>query len=293
MGPPLARPLEDKVAVVTGATSGIGRQVAYRLALDGATTVVVGRGAARAEATSRELAIATGNPRVPWIGVSDLADLADCRRVAREVRERFPKVAILVNNAGAYFRHRKTTRDGLERTFALNVLAPFVLTTELEGVLRTGAPSRVVQVASAAHRGYTIDLSDLQSERAYRGFAAYGRSKLALLLLTREFARRWPATGVTINAVHPGLVRSGFGRNNAGATALMIRVASVLFGTSILRGADTPVFVASDPSVAGISGEYFVRRRTARGSAASRDTEAAARLFHKCAELAGTTVATQ
>ncbi len=198
-----------------------------------------------------------------------------------------------MNNAGAYYRRRETTADGIERTFALNVLAPFVLTTELEGALRAGAPSRVVQVGSAAHRGYALDFSDLQSERAYRGFAAYGRSKLALLLLTRELARRWPANEVAVNAVHPGFVRSGFGRNNSGATALGIRVASALFGTSVLRGADTPVFAATDPSVAGITGEYFVRRRTTPGSAASRDPEAAARLYRVCAELAGTSVAAE
>ena len=286
----MARPLEGKVAVVTGATSGIGREVAYRLALDGATTVVVGRGDARAEATARQLAAASGNPRVEWIGVSDLALLSEGRRVAHEVRERYPKVGVLVNNAGAYYGRRETTGDGLERTFALNVLAPFVLTTELERVLRAGAPSRVVQVASAAHRGYALDFSDLQSERAYRGFGAYGRSKLALLLLTRELARRWPANEVTVNAVHPGFVRSGFGRNNPGATALAIRVGSAIFGTSVRKGADTPVYVASDPSLAGISGAYFARRRTAPGSAASRDTGAAARLYQVCTELAATPV---
>ncbi len=293
MGAPPARRLEGKVAVVTGATSGIGRQLAYRLALEGAITVVVGRGVGRAEATARELATASGNPRVEWIGVSDLAQLSECRRVAREVRERYPKVGVLVNNAGAYYRRRETTADGIERTFALNVLAPFVLTTELEGALRAGAPSRVVQVGYAAHRGYALDFSDLQSERAYRGFAAYGRSKLALLLLTRELARRWPANEVAVNAVHPGFVRSGFGRNNSGATALGIRVASALFGTSVLRGADTPVFAATDPSVAGITGQYSVRPRTTPGSAASRDPEAAARLYRVCAELAGTSVAAE
>lgn len=271
---------------MTGATSGIGREIAFRLARQGATTVVVGRGDARAAAVASEIAAASGNPSVDSIGVSDLALFGEARRVARELRNRHPRLHILVNNAGAYFRRREMTAEGHERTFALNVMAPFLLTTELESPLRAGAPSRVVQVSSAAHRGYSVDFAHLEAADPYRGFASYGRSKLEVLLLAREFARRWPSSEVAVNAVHPGFVRSHFGQNNGGGTALGFRVLERLFGISVLRGAETPVYVAASPELEGVSGEYFARGRRSPGSAASRDPEAAARLFRACAELA-------
>ncbi len=277
--------LEGKVAIVTGATSGIGREVALGLANAGATTVVVGRGVERVRATAREIAEVSGNRSVESLAVSDLAVVGEVRKVARELRDRHPRLSILVNSAGAYYRRRQTTADGLERTFALNVLAPFLLTTELEDALRAGAPARVVQVASAAHRGHSVDFADLQSERRYRGFAVYGRSKLELLLLTREFGRRWPAREVAVNAVHPGFVRSGFASNNGRGTAVGFRILGSIFGISTRRGADTPLFVALSPGLAGTSGEYFVRRRPSPGSPASRDLAAAPRRDEAGAEI--------
>jgi len=274
-----------RLAVVTGATSGIGREVARRLALEGFVVVVVGRGDARAEAAARSIAQETGNARVESVGVSDLARPAEVRRLASTLLARYPAIHVLVNNAGGMFRRRDQTPDGLERTFALNVLGPFLLTNLLEDRLKASAPARVVNISSAAHYRHPVDFSDLQSAQHYAGYRAYGRSKMELLLLTREMARRLAGTGVTVNAVHPGFVRSGFGLNNGGGTAIGIRVAALLFGVSVRRGAETPVYVASDPSLTTVSGEYFSRRHISRGDPASRDPAAAARLYSACEAL--------
>jgi NAD(P)-dependent dehydrogenase (short-subunit alcohol dehydrogenase family) len=275
-----------KVAVVTGATSGIGREIARRLAVDGFTVVVVGRGDARAAEVAATVSRETGNARVESVGVTDLASPAEVRRLAGTLLARYPAIHLLVNNAGAFFRRRDVDPDGLERTFALNVLAPFLLTELLSDRLRASAPARVVNISSAAHYRQTVDFGDLQSAQHYAGYRSYGRSKLELLLLTREFGRRWAGTGVTVNAVHPGFVASGFAQNNGGGTALGMRVLAFLFGRSVRRGAETPVFVATDPSLASVTGEYFSNRHLSRGDPASRDLSAAARLYEACEAIA-------
>lgn len=271
--------LAGRVAIVTGATSGIGYEVARGLAALGATTVVVGRGVERAANVAKELRTVTQNPRVESLGVSDLGVRTEVRRVANELLARFPHIHILVNNAGALFWRRELTSEGLERTFALNVVAPFLLTSLVVSRMVESAPSRVVNVASEAHRGYSVNFDDLQGVRRYRGYAAYGKSKAELILLTREFARRVSGTGVTVNAVHPGFVRSGFGQNNGGGMALAIRVLARLFGRTPKKGAETILFVAADPSMANISGEYFSNRRTVRSSPEAGDMTSARRLF--------------
>ena len=280
-------PLSSRVAIVTGATSGIGRQIAFGLARLGATTVVVGRGEERAARVARDISSATGNPHVDYVGVTDLAVRSEMARLAEECVERYARIHILVNNAGGYFARRDATPDGLERTFALNVLAPFVLTSKLGDRLRESAPARVVNVASAAHRGHSVPFNDLQSTTRYSGFAVYGRSKLELILLTREFSRRFAGTGVTVNAVHPGFVHSGFAKNNGGGIAIGMSILGTLFGRSVRRGAITPLFVATDRAIEGVTGEYFSNRKVTRGSDASRDPAAAQRLFTLCARLSG------
>jgi len=178
------------------------------------------------------------------------------------------------------------TAEGTERTFALNVLAPFLLTRLLHDRLRENAPSRVVMVASAAHNGNRLDLDDLEGRTKYSGYTAYGRSKLALILLTHELARRWNDDGITVNAVHPGFVRSGFGQNNGGGVALAIRFLA-LFGLSATKGAVTPVYVATSPQVEGTTGEYFVKSRAARSSRESYDDALARKLWDVCSEKVG------
>jgi len=281
--------LSGRVAVVTGATSGIGREVAFGLARLGATTVVVGRGTDRASRVAAELARASGNPRVEALRVDDLAVLADVRELAAALLDRYPAVHVLVNNAGAYFRRREATPDGLERTFALNVLAPYVLTTLLAPRMISSAPARVVNVASEAARYARVDFADLQSAQRYSGFRVYGSSKLELIWLTREFARRLTGTGVTVNAVHPGYVRSGFGLNNGGTTAFFMRIAARLAGRSVVRGAETPLYLASAPELASVTGGYFADREPQTGSDESRDFDKARRLFEECARISGLT----
>ena len=281
--------LSGRVAVVTGGTSGIGKEVALGLARQGATTVVVGRGADRASGVAAELAGVSGNPQVEALRVDDLARMADTRELAAALLDRYPSIHILVNNAGAYFRRRDETPDGLERTFALNVLSPYMLTALLAPRLTASAPARVVNVSSAAHRGARVDFTDLQSSRRFSGFSVYGASKLELLWLTREFARRLNGKGVTVNAVHPGFVRSGFALNNGGGTAFGMRILGRLFGRSVVRGADTPIFVASAPELASVTGGYFPDRKAHPGSNDSRDPSKARQLFEECVRISGLT----
>jgi NAD(P)-dependent dehydrogenase (short-subunit alcohol dehydrogenase family) len=278
--------LQGRVAVVTGGTSGIGLEVVRALAARGAQTVVVGRGDARARGVAEQVRATTGNPQVEGIGVEDLASRAGWTSVAEELLRRFPAIHVLVNNAGAIYFRRELTEDGIERTLALNVLAPLALASLLQARLRASAPARVVNVSSAAHEGSRVDLDDLQGVHHYSGFQAYGRSKLELILLSRELALRFAGSGVTVNSVHPGFIRSRWALNNRGAAAGTVRVLAFLFGRSPTAGARLPVHVAADSDVTHVSGEYFSRGHVAMGSAASRDLAVARRLYTECCALA-------
>ncbi len=275
------------MAVVTGGTSGIGLEIVRGLAARGAHTVIVGRGAHRAAQIAQEVRQETCNAEVEGVEVADLALRSSWPSLAAELERRLPAIHVLVNNAGALFMRRETTADGVERTFALNVLAPLALTAFLQDRLRSSAPARVVNVASAAHEGNSLDLDDLQSARTYSGFRTYGRSKLELILLSRELALRFAGTGVTVNAVHPGFVRSGFGLNNRGGTALVIGALAFVFGKNVRTGAKTPIRVAGDPDLEHVSGEYFSGGHVATGSSASRDLVSARRLYERCLPWTG------
>jgi NAD(P)-dependent dehydrogenase (short-subunit alcohol dehydrogenase family) len=279
---------KGRVAVVTGATSGLGRWIAQGLAELGATTVVVGRAEPRVVACAAEISRETGNPNVYPAPVSDLALRSEVQRLSTVLLERHPRIHILVNNAGAYFHDRQVTAEGLERTFALNVLAPYLLTSRLLPRLIESAPARVLMVSSAAHRGHDVDFGDLQTARGYHGFQAYGRSKLEVILLAREFARRLHDQPVTVNAVHPGFVASRFGQNNGGLAAIGFRIAEFLFARNVRRAAGDIVFDATDPSLEHVTGSYFYERRVRPGSAPSRDMVGALRLFEACELLART-----
>jgi NAD(P)-dependent dehydrogenase (short-subunit alcohol dehydrogenase family) len=279
--------LSGRVAVVTGATSGIGREVALGLARLGARTVVVGRGPGRANRTATEIAHESQNPNVEGLEVSDLAAISEVQSLAKTLLDRYPAIHILVNNAGAYFRRRMVTSDGLERTFALNVLTPYILTAALGPRLIASAPARVVNVASEAERSGRVNFDDLQFEHGYRGFRAYGTSKLELIWLTREFAQRFAGKSVTVNAVHPGYVRSGFGLNNGGGTAFAMRILGALFARSVAKGADTVIWAASASELAAENGKYYHDRAPLVGTLASQDMTSAHRLAEVCARLSG------
>lgn len=277
--------LRGKVCVVTGATSGIGRETALGLARLGATVAIVARDEARgAEAIERLRGVATDGGALLFL--ADLASLAQVRRVAGEIATRLARVDVLVHDAGAVNMTRKRTVDGLETTFAVNHLAPFLLTALLRDRLRASAPSRIVTVASDAHRMARLDFDDLMNAREYSGMRVYAQSKLANVMFTYALARRLEGTGVTANALHPGVVATGFGRNDPGWLRLGVRIAAPFF-RSPERGARTPIWLAASPEVAGVSGRYFADEREVASSAASRDVAAQERLWAESARLVG------
>ena len=277
--------MNGKVVVLTGGTSGIGWVAAERLARAGARLVLVARDRARGEtalAKLREL-----NPRVAHrIHYGDLSQIAEMKRLSVEIGADEPRVDVLINNAGALFNSKHVTEDGLERTFALNHVAYFALTHGLRARLEAAAPARVVNVASDAHRGAQLDFRDLQSASGYRGFTAYGRSKLCNVLYTRELARRWAGSGITANSLHPGFVATRFGNESGGLLSYGVRFAK-LFAISPQRGADTIVYLASSDEVAGITGGYFYKNRPATPSSEAQDDDAARRLWEETAALIG------
>lgn len=277
----------SRVAVVTGANAGIGFHTAVALAAMGATTVLACRDRTKAEAAADEVRQLSGSDDVHLVDL-DLADLASVRACAQELQRRFDRLDVLVNNAGGILSPRRQTAQGFEMTFGVNHLGPFALTCWLVGRLRASAPSRVVTVASVAHwaavRG--LDFDDLQSQRRYRPFDAYARSKLANILFTRELARRLEGTGVTANAVHPGPVRSGFGMDGdlGGLFGLGNRLIRP-FEISPLAGARTSIHVATAPELAAVTGGYFARSRPAHAAPWARSDANAARLWDVSRQL--------
>jgi NAD(P)-dependent dehydrogenase (short-subunit alcohol dehydrogenase family) len=277
--------LQGKVVMVTGATLGLGFVTARALAQQGATVIVVGHNAERGTAAVNRIKQETGSSAVEWV-LADLSVQAEVRRLARDVQNRSPRLDVLVNNAGALFTRRTLSVDGIEMTLALNHLAYFLLTSLLLDALQSSTPARIVNVASAAHRRACIDFADLQGERRYGAWRAYSQSKLANILFTYELARRLEGTGVTVNALHPGLVATNFGRNNRGVGALLWRALQVA-AIDQEQGAKTIIYLASSPEMEGITGKYFVRKRAVSSSRASRDLTAARRLWLVSAELTG------
>ena len=266
--------------VITGATNGIGLLAAEALAARGAKLAIVARSQTRAaDAVSRIRAAAGGEATVDVL-IADLASQAAVRRVAAEVLDRYPTVDALVNNAGAVHTTRRTTEDGIELTWAVNHLAPFLLTTLLLGRLKASAPARIVTTTSEAHRGARLPFEDVNAERDYggRGFRRYGETKLANILFTAELARRLEGSGVTANCFHPGLVATGFNRNNGWLMALAMTVIRP-FERSPEKGAETLVWLVESPEVADQSGGYFIDRRRQTPSPAAQDAEAARRLW--------------
>ncbi len=280
--------MAGKTCVVTGATSGIGEAAARELAAMGAHVVVVGRDPVRCRATVDAIHAATGKGSVET-AMADLSSLAEVRRLAAELADRLPRIDVLSNNAGAYFARRHASAEGLEMTWALNVLAPFLLTHLLLDKLEASAPARVVNTSSAAHERAHLHPRDLDGGPMHAGFRAYGRSKLALNLLTYEFARRLDPKRVTVNAYHPGFVASRFGWNNGAVYRGAIRFLSRTFGVSSEAGADTLVYLASAPDLAGTTGRYFYERREVASSPQSYDRALAQQVWDVCARETGVT----
>ncbi|MEK7476551.1 MAG: SDR family oxidoreductase [Candidatus Coatesbacteria bacterium] len=277
--------MTGKTIVVTGASSGVGQATARELALLGARVVMINRGGPKADATLKELQKALGPDRVEML-TGDLSSQTSVREVAAKFLESHDRLDVLVNNAGMIFPSREVTFDGLERTFALNHLGYFLLTELLLDLLKKSAPARIVNVASEAHRMVKgMNFDDLQSAKSYHPWNAYGQSKLANILFTRELARRLEGTGVTANSLHPGFVSTGFGRDLTGMHRFVLGLLRPFAMISPQQGARTPVYLASSPQVEGLSGRYYIKRRPASPSPAARDDAAARRLWEVSVQL--------
>ena len=283
-----SRAMDGRVCVITGATSGIGRAAAEQLAALGARLVIVARDPARGAAARDEIVTATGNREVA-LELADLASQRQVRELAARLLATEPEIHVLVNNAGLALGVRRLTEDGLEETFAVNHLAPFLLTNLLLDRLRGSSPARVVTVASAAHRGAAIPFDDLNGERGFSGWIAYGWTKLANILFTAELARRLAGSGVTATCLHPGVVATGFGREGPFLVREFQRLLGRVFLLDPKQGADTLVWLASSPEMEGASGGYYAKRRLATPSRAALDAAAARRLWQESERLTGLT----
>lgn len=262
--------LAGKTILVTGATSGIGYFTARTLASMGATVALVGRDPARTKASVEQIRQETGSSSVSGL-VADLSSMTEVRSLASAFLAQHEHLDVLVNNAGAIFTQRQTTVDGYERTFALNHLAPFLLTHLLLDQLKASAPARVVTVSSMAHGGQRINLDDVNNaKRPYAGLRVYGESKLANIMFTYTLARRMAETGVTANTLHPGVVATNFGKNN-GTVAKWVMTLMGAFEISPEQGAQTSIYLASSPEVADMSGKYLIKSKPAQSSRESYD----------------------
>lgn len=272
-----ASPMLGRVCIVTGANSGIGKATALGLARLGASVVLACRSMERGERAREEIQEASENKDVRVMKL-DLATQASVRVFAAEFHVAYAQLHVLVNNAGIYTNKRTLTVDGIESTFAVNHLSHVLLTGLLLDRLVAGAPSRIVNVASGAHVAGEMWFDDLNGERRWGAMHAYAQSKLANVLFTYELARRLKGTGVTVNAVHPGAVRSGWGKKDAGLMGLGVRLAAP-FMLSPERGAETVIYLAASPDVEGVTGRYFFKKRAIPSSPTSYDESVARRLW--------------
>jgi NAD(P)-dependent dehydrogenase (short-subunit alcohol dehydrogenase family) len=273
--------------LVTGATSGMGKVTALRLVEQGATVVITGRNRDKTEATARELQQRAPKGDVRAL-VADLTSLAQVRTLAQEYRKSYSRLDALIHNAGGMFAKRSVTEDGLERTFALNYFAPFLLTNLLLDSLQASAPARVVTVASAQHKGQSVPFEDMTHEKRYAPLQIYAESKLMAIMFTYALARRLQGTGVTANTLHPGVVATNFGKDEGGMWRAFFTLLAP-FERSPEQGARTAIYLASSPDVADVSGQYFVDSKVAHSSDASHDVTAQERLWTLSKQLTGLT----
>jgi NAD(P)-dependent dehydrogenase (short-subunit alcohol dehydrogenase family) len=274
----------SKIAIVTGATSGLGLETARQLAERGFQVGLLARNPDKA----REAAESIGRTAeiAPVVFNCDMAELAQVRQVAGEIGARFPRIDVLVTNAGVINMKRRVTVDGYEETFAVNHLAHFLLTGLLLPQLRAAAASRIIVVSSNAHVPFKLDLDDLMSAHRYATFPVYGRSKLANLYFAYELARGLAGSGVTVNAVHPGAVASGFSKNNGLVARLAMAVGRPFFISSA-EAAKTPVWMATAPELDGVTGKYFYKQRQIESTKISHDEDIAQALWRHSEALTG------
>lgn len=276
--------MQGKVCLITGGTNGIGKSAAQALASLGATVVIVGRDAQKTSQVVEEIRSATGSHNVDSL-LADLSSQQDIRRLASDFLRKYSRLHVLLNNAGGTFLKRQLSVDGIEMTFALNHLAYFLLTNLLLDTLKASAPARIINVSSDAHATGKIEFDNLQGERHFSGLGPYGNSKLANILFTTELARRLDGTGVTANALHPGLTNTGFGKNNPGWLMTIMGAIIPLIARSPEKGAQTSVFLASSPEVVDVTGKYFVESKVTHPAARATDSAVARQLWDISVDL--------
>jgi len=276
--------MQGKICMVTGANSGIGKATALALAQMGATVVMVCRDRARGEEARSEITTKSKNNAVDLLQ-ADLSSQQSIRQLVEHFKQRYTHLHVLINNAGAAFTGRRETVDGLEMTFAVNYLAPFLLTHLLLDVLKASAPARIVNVSSASHKSGYIQMDDLQGEKHNRSMRAYPQSKLAIVLFTYELARRLQGTGVTANCLDPGFVATNIGQTGASLPVRLLIKLIGSFGTSPEKGAKTSIYLASSPEVEGVTGKYFVKSLPKRSAAISYDESLQRQLWEQSAKL--------
>ena len=281
--------MQDKLVLITGATNGIGKEAARQIALKGAKVIIAGRSQAKLNTTIAELKQLTGNQKIDGL-LADLSTLSGMRQLAEQFLSRYDRLDVLLNNAGALFTERNVTVDGYEQTLALNHLSYFVVTNLLLDVLKASAPARIVNVASDVHYGGSMDFDDLHLANGYAPLKAYGQSKLANVMFSYALAERLRGFDVTVNALHPGVVQSGFGKNNTSivgrVTGIAVGLMQRMRGVDVTAGADTAVYLACSPEVEGITGKYWEKRKQKESSAESLDSIAWEKLWDKSLEMA-------
>lgn len=276
----------QKLILVTGGTSGIGRETVKSLMLLGATVVFTARDREKGEETKREIIEETGDGNIEHL-LCDLASLSSIRECVGEFRKRYQRLDVLINNAGVLPQERQESKDGIELNLAVNFLAPFLLTNLLLPLLKQSTPSRIINVSSSMHKEGIINFADLESKRSFDKYKAYAQSKLALLLFTKKLARELKGSGVTVNALHPGVVGTEMTMRNVRG---MNPLAAFVFKRTLItpaQGAETSVYLATSPNVANVSGEYFDKKKIASASLLANDEALADKLWDVSAKLVG------
>ena len=276
--------MQNKIVLVTGANSGIGKVTALELARQGAQVVMVVRSAERGQKAQADIINASGSDKVDLM-LADLSSQADIRRLAQDFKANYERLDVLINNAGAIFMSRQDSVDGIEKTFALNHLGYFLLTDQLLDIIQATDSARIVNVASAAHVGQSLNFDDLQNKSSYSGMRVYGESKLANILFTYALNKRLKGSNVTTNALHPGFVATNFAKNNGFMARIAMGILGPIAGKSPQKGAETSIYLASSPEVANISGKYFVDKKAVSSSPQSYDETSMERLWEASEEL--------
>jgi len=282
-----AKSMNNKICVVTGATSGIGMETAKTLALKGAIVIIVGRDEKKCIATVKKLKKLSGNSLVEYI-CTDLSDLKQVRVLAEKLKQNHDYIDVLVNNAGAYYITRQQSVDGFEMNLALNYLSPFLLTSLLLEMLKKSEQGRIINVSSGAHIDGIIHFDDLQLKKQFNGYRAYAHSKLAIILFTNALARKLKETKITVNALHPGLVATNFGKNNGLLRYYVRKFTKGRNDISAEEGAETNIFLSTSPDVANITGGYFINNKQVKSSDKTYDLELAKQLWEVSENLVNT-----